>query len=612
MASLNILRPGPSDRQDTQDSQPITPGQSTSKEVAPEDVETQKLSDPNDSDTVWKEWDDTVEMTRKRKKKNCPDCGKVVYNLARHFEQAHKQHSFDGKGSYCFVCLKPRKCMKSHLKVIHKIPRQCEDFRKLYSIFTRRAESSDEEDIIEGRELYLDTFERHQMGITGGRQSARQARQNRKQAEAILHFLDKPLNVIFDDLEDLLFDGDTGFFPVQVSKNTWKIGTVRSYLFSLKRYLDYLVTKKADVLQVSVQIKAGKILDRLIASTAKDVSTRRHEHALETKSKLITATQLQEYFDSMKVKEIRALLNAVKSEGTAVLADKGITNCRTYLAAHTLIRNGQRTGVILNAKLSEFRNGDRKDDGGFVFHVAEHKTAATYGPAVLVLNKDLYQDYRIYIKKIRPSLDKDGNAPSLFLNNDGSALNRQTLNNHLRRHFEETINMKNVTPTLLRKSLVSIMEKAGSTSEDMETMARQFTHSSQTQQKCYAIDRGVDKAIRVVKKMEATTKAPLSTSTVTRDPLASSSPEEDSDTQERSQSQIISRRETTEEEEDDDILEVQEEEEIEAVQVSHSCIVGFTHSIRHVFLTFVALILLLQIGTKTPGSTTKDARVVQR
>ena len=276
-------------------------------------------------------------------------------------------------------------------------------------------------------------------------------------------------------------------------------------------------------------------MDRLIASTAKEVSTRRHQHALETKSKLTSASQLQDYFNSMKVKEIRALLNVVKSEGSSVLSDKGITNCRTYLATHTLILNGQRTRVILNAKLAEFRNGDRRDDGGVVFHVADHKTAATYGPAVIVLNKDLYQNYRIYIKKIRPHLDKDGTAVNLFLNNDGTELKRQTLNNHLHRHFQDTVGLKNVTPTLLRKSLVSIMEKAGSTSEDMEIMARQFTHSSQTQQKCYAIDRGVDKAISVARKMEETTKSAHEQSRVSKDPLESTS-DEDSPKKETSSS----------------------------------------------------------------------------
>ena len=312
------------------------------------------------------------------------------------------------------------------MKVIHKIPKDCEDYKSLYALFTRQEPTLDDDDITDGRELYLDSFERHQMGISGGRQSSKQAQQNRKQAQAILKFIDQPLNILFEDVEDLLFDGEKGFFPLHVFKNSWKIGTVPSYLFSLKRYLDYLVTKQADILNVSVQIKAGKILDRLIASTAKEVSTRRHQHALETKSKLISASQLQDYFNSMKVKEIRALLNVVKSEGSSVLSDKGITNCRTYLAAHTLILKGQRTGVILNAKLAEFRNGDRRDDGGFVFHVADHKTAATNGPAVIVLNKDLYQNYRIYIKKIRPHLDKDGTAVNLIL----------TLNNHLHRHFQ--------------------------------------------------------------------------------------------------------------------------------------------------------------------------------
>ena len=81
--------------------------------------------------------------------------------------QMHRQDSVEEKGSFCYVCMKSRKCMKSHMKVIHKIPKDCEDYKSLYALFTRQEPTSDDEDIIDGRELYLDSFERHQMGISG-------------------------------------------------------------------------------------------------------------------------------------------------------------------------------------------------------------------------------------------------------------------------------------------------------------------------------------------------------------------------------------------------------------------------------------------------------------
>ena len=518
----------------------------------------------------WEDWDESV-AGYKRKKKECKDCGKMVYNLPRHCKQKHSSEALQAGnrgGQYCFVCKKVRKCMKSHLKVIHKIPRDFDDFKKLYAIFTKGEEDTDDENpVVEKADLFLDEFELHQRGQTGGRQSSKHAKQNRKQAEAILKHANQSLPEFFQDLEEALYSEEKGFFPEQVDKNNWKIGTVRSYLFSLKRYLDFLITKKQGCLDAMTGISATTTLDKLIASTAKDVSSRRHEHAMETRGKLLSASQIEAYLDSSHVKEIAAVLNLTTKDGASALGDKAITNCRTYLAAHTLIHNGQRTGVILNAKLSEFRNGDKVEDGKFIFHVAQHKTSGTYGPAVIVLDKKLYHYYRIYLKKIRPNLVKGEDPNGLFLNNDGTNLSRQTFNNNIRRHFEQAINVKNVSPTLLRMSLVSIMEKAGTTSEDMAKLAHQFTHSTQTQQRWYAIDRGIKKAVSAVKVMEDTRKD--FSQEKKSDPLDST--EEDDNSNDSQKKTPMSQKETSEEEEDDELLEVREEEEAMALQVCNIC-----------------------------------------
>ena len=112
------------------------------------------------------------------------------------------------------------------------------------------------------------------------------------------------------------------------------------------------------------------------------------------------------------------------------------------------------------------------------------------------------------------------------------------------------------------------MDKAGSASEDMEIMARQITHSSQTQQKCYAIHRGVDKAISVVRKMEETRKSAHKHSRVSKDPLESTSDEDSPEKETSSSRPTPPDKETSEEEEDDKVLELLEEEEVQAVQVS--------------------------------------------
>ena len=75
----------------------------------------------------------------------------------------------------------------------------------------------------------------------------------------------------------------------------------------------------------------------------------------------------------------------------------------TYIFLSLTYRNWQRPGPALNLTLSEANEATEKD-GKLIIHSASHKTALTYGPAILVLKGDDTIYFKHYIQNIRPKI----------------------------------------------------------------------------------------------------------------------------------------------------------------------------------------------------------------
>ena len=371
-----------------------------------------------------------------------------------------------------------KKDMVVHLKTMHKVPQTCEDFAQIYQIFARQPYVKPQDAL---RTFHMNEFEKHLMQRAGGSKNQKQAKQHRRQAEAIIKSSGLSIPDLFKDVETVLYDEKKGFITMKRKGSNWKIGTIRSYLFSLKSYLSYLMTKKENVLDGLIAMKADKVLEGLISSTASDMSERKKEHATETASRLLTAAQLEEYLNCSKVNELAHLLKLVQEEGPGIVMDKGINSLITYLAVHVIIDSSCSSSLVLDAKVSDFLQGQQKEDGSFQLEVLGS------GGKKILLSKELYKEIRIYQKSIRPNLTKEKDPGTLFVNLDGGLITRQTFTNHIARHFEKTINVPNVTPTLLKLSVVNII--------DMATPALKLLSTQDPQ-------TSVRKALNLVKAME--------------------------------------------------------------------------------------------------------------
>ena len=110
------------------------------------------------------------------------------------------------------------------------------------------------------------------------------------------------------------------------------------------------------------------------------------------------------------MEEARVLLNVAKAsqkyQGT-----KQFTVCREYIISTFILQNGG--SAIRNMTLGEFKAGISSEHGNWQVSVKDHKTKYK-GPAVLTFTSPEYDEYTIYIIRIRkrlPGIDESSSSP---------------------------------------------------------------------------------------------------------------------------------------------------------------------------------------------------------
>ncbi|KAK3727625.1 hypothetical protein QZH41_017656 [Actinostola sp. cb2023] len=96
---------------------------------------------------------------------------------------------------------------------------------------------------------------------------------------------------------------------------------------------------------------------------------------------------------------------------------------RNSLIFRLCIENGSRAGPIHAMSLEDMKQNERLEDKRIV-HVAQHKTTATYGGALMNMSEDLFKDMFRYIRGARQVFLKEGkeDAGQVFLGQYGNPL----------------------------------------------------------------------------------------------------------------------------------------------------------------------------------------------
>ena len=261
--------------------------------------------------------------------------------------------------------------------------------------------------------------------------------------------------------------------------------TKKSYLGSMKHFCKYALDTSAG--PAGNENMIGKMHDRVtswITAHRKECGKHQQQKMDRDLNKLVTPLDVTGFERS------EAAVKAIKILGTSenssqLLVQTDYVTVRDYLLAEVALKNANRSGVLANMMVSEFRAA-RVVEGQYVVSVAEHKTCTTYGAAKIVLSHSLYHYITIYCNNFRSQVISAGNnPPQLFLSWNGMPLASGQFTRTLQSIWQKAGLGNNITFNLVRKSAVSAIHE---THPEMSSkLADLMSHRQATAQKCYRI-----------------------------------------------------------------------------------------------------------------------------
>ena len=405
----------------------------------------------------------------------CPLCPVRTNGLQRHLRLAHRVK--DGKKAVkkkgkCHLCSREVSAFTSHVKGYHRITAESNLYHHLVQLsrygFNEGPEiessepdsDSPNEEERQARNMF-EEFKVHLMGIDGGMKSEETAKQH------INHVTQVAAEAgigIFSDLGPLMQPG--GFLhknwkePELTGKSPWRPGTLKSYLYSIRLFLEFCLIAEKHV--NSDRCEAGiQRIGRWINSLKHDTKLRRQELYEEQADQLMNVEELASFYSSESHLRAVDFFNSVRQTGdVGDMASQAILSSAVNdLILWILLDNGPRSGALLNATVPEFRNV-KYEGGERIMSVKKHKNFATQGPCHIVLSEQLLECLQTWVEVIHPVLKsrapEEMQSDHIFLDIYGRAITRKKGMKRLQVYAEEVLGTK-ITATLIRKSLINLV-----------------------------------------------------------------------------------------------------------------------------------------------------------
>ena len=181
---------------------------------------------------------------------------------------------------------------------------------------------------------------------------------------------------------------------------------------------------------------------------------------------------------------------------------KSVQYLRNFVMAKLIIANGQRPGAVVSLRLSDFREMKAVDNReGFYYMLnINHKTSKTHGPAVIILDDELRDMLRAYVRYRLPqsAVERRSSDQPLFIARNETTDRKVPPRTITLRVVTDFLNVKclgihqssaekRVTFTQARKRVVteSCLDRRGTN----ETLAMHMSHSIAAQQTFYRLDQ---------------------------------------------------------------------------------------------------------------------------
>ena len=206
-----------------------------------------------------------------------------------------------------------------------------------------------------------------------------------------------------------------------------------------------------------------------------------HEKMNNDLNKLLTAEDVQKFKDSDVGKNAVKILGSATDETTNLGRVEYVT-VWDYLTASICLANANRSGVLSTMTVSQFEQA-RLVDGQYVMSVEDHKTAASYGPAKVVLTPLLHSWLAVFVRHIRPRVA--GNRKELFVSWTGESLTSGQISRGVQSVWRSAGCGEGITANVIRKTAVSSVHKQRP--EMNAALADLMCHRVSTAEKSYRI-----------------------------------------------------------------------------------------------------------------------------
>ena len=319
---------------------------------------------------------------------------------------------------------------------------------------------------------HLPKFTDYITSFGGGAVSSTQSSKHRDQVSYLLSVgatkIDSPQFLL--DLADII---DRKLYK------EWQPNTVRAYLNSLRlfiRFLNHMTLLNISEFDYNVTMLTA--LDDQCVTWMRSLSKayRKSKGGKSANQEgYINPSDLQAYMQSTRAGQAVSLLTSVPRDDVTMAEH---TLARNYLIFCLAMANCQRTGCLTNLTLQEFADGrEQVRRGDHIVMVAHHKTSTKYGPATLVVRKELYSQIESYIKHFRPSaISPDSHPKDLFVNWGGSSMDASSVIHALRTELGHAGVEKKLTCTAIRHLAVTLL--SGLLPErDLKDLSGLMTHS---------------------------------------------------------------------------------------------------------------------------------------
>ena len=214
------------------------------------------------------------------------------------------------------------------------------------------------------------------------------------------------INVSVDEASQIVANR----IETKLESKEWLPNTARTYVNSLKLFLKYLLMMSLGN-HYDYSSDKLRLFEASLGSWLKSLVKKDKQRPRDS-SEIINPDDIMAYMTSSRAHSATKLC---KTSGAK--SHTNHTSVRNFLMMRVALANCHRTGCIINMQLVDFNQASQRNEH-YVISVTDHKTSNTYGPAEVVMDKELYGDMKRYITHYRVATD----VPFLFVTWNGTQL----------------------------------------------------------------------------------------------------------------------------------------------------------------------------------------------